>query len=253
MEAWLQEMEVLFNRHGFSAGQRDAVQYTMQGDATLRLDPVGQEQSVDCGIAYDAHFMAFPPRSDVAVLSSPYGRAVETFDICRPYIHSAILLPVQARAYLGEQRYGGVNGLGPDQIAEQYPDFLPTQKAFAAHGERYLLKFPGVDSEGVRGESQYDVYIRTKAIIGDLYDLYQSGIRHVIVNSHGTSGRAAQMNVLGMPCSDEVWRNWPKPNNCQIDRIFKGERTVLYPGAPEPASSRISRPQNLPSIGNGTQ
>ena len=253
MEAWLQEMEVLFNRHGFSAGQRDPLQYTTQGDAKLRLDQVGQEQSVDCGIAYDAHFKAFPPRSDVAVLSSPYGRAVETFDICGSYIHSAILLPVQQRAYLGEQRYGGVNGLGPDQIAVQYPDFLLTQKALAARGKRYLLKFPGIDSEGVPGESQYDVYIRTKAVIEDLRDLYQSGIRHVIVNSHGTSGRAAQMNVLDIPSSDEVWRNWPKPNNCQIDRIFKGERTVLYPGAPEPASSRTSHSQSFPSIGNGTQ
>lgn len=253
MHDWLREMEILGIRHGFSAGQREPAQYLLIGDSKIPLDIAGRVQARDCGLALHAHFQNNPPVSGVAVLSSPYQRAKETFRIYRARVQSAVLGPISYPDYLGEHRYGAVNGLLPHQVSMQHADFLRARAEATQRGTRHLLPYPGVDSEGVPGESQTDVVHRTAAIHDDLRRLYDAGIRHVIVNAHGTSIRAVQMNLLGIESTDDNWRNWATPQNCQIDRIFNGERRTIYAGSPEPDHPAGGLPAPLFTAGNGSR
>ena len=256
MEPWLLEMTILSNRHARSAGQENPENYIIFGDSRVPLALIGHAQAEAAGDAYEAYFAANPPQGKVALLSSGHVRAVQTKTIYLPRIKSAVISHMAIKTYLGEHRYGAVNGVGVEGVAAQFPDFPQLRREAIAKGECHMLPYPGFDADGVLGESQFEVHGRTAAIRRDLRALYDHGFWVVIINSHGTSGRGAQMNILGVPSTDENWKGWPAPNNCQIDLIHQGVRRCLHIGAANPdepcASKAIAQAHPLIQAGIGT-
>jgi len=239
-------IDVFTIRHARSAGQDNPPLYGVYGDFPLPVSEAGRQQAKDAGAFLEGHFRRHPEDGKrVAILSSPYKRAVETLGLYLPSI-SAQVAEIKLKPYLGEHRYGIANGLSEEELAEKYPAFVRQRAAAEAAGHRHRLAFPGTDKDGVQGESQYDVWTRTQAVIADIKAAQAEGVTTVIVNTHGTAGRAVQMHLLGIQSSDDIWRAWKKPHNCQIDLIRDGKAGPVYvpdmaPGERTPAPYAPSR------------
>lgn len=242
MENWLRDIDFLTIRHARSLGQVHPTSYRQIGDFNIPLyDPTGFRQAQELGVFLNGYFQTHPPRGDTLLLSTPYLRGEQTRDGYLSQLTAVSFKSILMRAYLGEHRYGDINGLTDEEIRKKHPSFLAEQAEAQRKGERHLLRFPGIDKDGVAGESQYDVYLRTQAILEDAKMAHDQGVRTIIINTHGTSGRAAQMNLVGDLSSDANWQSWRRPQNCQVDLIRDGQKQgVLFAGFSEPYATRPS-------------
>jgi len=255
MESWLHDIDFLINRHGLSAGQVDPVLYRKIGDFGMPLsEPRGFRQAEELGVFYKTYFDRTPPKGKVLILSTPYLRGEQTKEGFLRSIKDRVS-DIQLRDYLGEHRYGGINGMSDREVKTLFPNFLVEQAKAEASGERFKLRFPGTDKDGVAGESEADVYRRAGNILRDAKIAHNSGVRTIIVNTHGTTGRAIQMNILGLPECDALWKIWVKPNNCQVDLIHDGQSNrAIYRGHPDPEDLRPPQARHADPnrIGNGS-
>lgn len=227
----LASTEIWGIRHAFSLGQEKLENYIVFGDAGIGLAEEGIRQT---RLLRDFISRNHPPEP-ITIICSDFSRAQQTMQWgVRPALIDKDV-QVITRPYMGEHRHGEISGLTHQQMHSSHADFMRAREIAKREGRWHTLSYPGVDVEGVSGESQQQVFHRTRTILDDVQTAHEQGRKTVIVVAHGTSLRGAKAHISGVPeSSDDYWQNAPLPRNTQIDRFRNGRWEVLFEGFPDP-------------------
>ena len=194
-------------RHGQSVANVDPTAYK-RGDHTVPLTPLGRQQVEGAGrkIASSLGTVGLEKVRPV-VWTSPDRRCRETGAI----VASSVNAPVRESILIREQEFGIMDGLGDDECASRYPDWIERQRMLTAAMGKFYFRYPG-------GESRADVAQRVHQFFGTLH---RDDFDPAIVVCHGVAIRAFLMMWLHVPV--EWFESEPNPDNASVRLIVRGE------------------------------
>lgn len=197
-------MELLLVRHGESEGNRRG---HLQGQMDLPLTELGREQAQRLAAWLQTQRDAWD-----RLYASPLSRARETAEI----VGLALGLTPELIPNLAEIRVGCLEGLYPEVVASQYPEFharpLEASWDFSAYG----------------GESYEEIMARAVAIRDLLVERHRDPAGRVVVVAHGGILRSLLKLLICVPEIPRVFNL--HMGNCAQIKLRLGMKRGTYLG-----------------------
>ncbi len=222
-------MEILLVRHGFSQGNEDKKTHHLIPDHAIPLTNGGFEEAEEARIKVQDYFrkkyegFSSPHlHSDVRLWTSPYLRARQTADIIQSATWQdgcSIFSDRREDIALCEQQFGLFDGYSDEELKEKFPLEYSHYEKCEKFGGRFWARMP-------LGESRFDVTVRVKQVFGSWHrDAEKSGVRSIVVVSHGVTIRAILMGWLHLPF--EWFEKESNPKNCSV-RVIDNNKDLGY-------------------------
>ncbi len=198
-------MKVLLIRHG------ESIQNTKENfelrlpDHSVYLTAKGKEEADKAGKFLKEYCKSNNIDLDNSILwLSPFKRTRQTKDIINSHLNISRVIEDTS---IVEQSYGVCSLFDKDEMRKQYPYEFKLRDACYENEGKFYAKYP-------LGESPFDVAMRTKFFIEELY---REGDKTHFVISHGVAIRTIVMNL--MHYTVEWYNKEINPSNCSIRLI----------------------------------
>jgi broad specificity phosphatase PhoE len=205
-------VEFLLVRHGESEANVHPELYSTVADHAVKLSSRGEEQAKEAGLQIKRYFEnTYKKQSDqfrCRIWTSTYKRARQTAELIKEHAGDWIT-DIRESIFLVEQQFGLFEGVdwANGSVDQIFPRELAHYNKCATFGGRFWARVP-------MGESRFDVCRR---VYNCLPPIYEDGIEHVIIVSHGVTLRAFVMCYFNR--TPEWFEEEPNPTNCSIKLI----------------------------------